>query len=124
MDAENWALAHPGRFWRLTAERFRNFWFPPLGDHAFMTCAIWLATALSIPGIFLMLKHRLPVVVFVATVQLIYPLMYYVVVSDVRYRYPVLWLSLLPAGYFIASLHTARYGADRCPPPQARPFVR
>jgi len=124
VDAENWALGHPRRFGCLTAERFRYFWFPPLGEHEFRTGAIWLATALSIPGIFLMLKHRLPVVVFVATVQLIYPLMYYVVVSDVRYRYPVLWLSLLPAGYFIASLHTARYGADRCPPPQARPFVR
>jgi len=117
VDAENWALGHPRRFGCLTAERFRYFWFPPLGEHEFRTGAIWLATALSIPGIFLMLKHRLPVVVFVATVQLIYPLMYYVVVSDVRYRYPVLWLSLLPAGYFIASLHTARYGADRCPPP-------
>jgi len=38
---------------------------------------------------------------FVLFVLFIYPLMYYVVVSDVRYRLPVLWLSLLPAGYFL-----------------------
>ena len=30
--------------------------------------------------------------------------MYYVVVSDVRYRYPVLWLSLLGAGYLLSDL--------------------
>jgi hypothetical protein len=38
---------------------------------------------------------------FVLFVLLIYPLMYYIVVSDLRYRAPVLWLSLLPAGYFV-----------------------
>jgi hypothetical protein len=27
--------------------------------------------------------------------------MYYVVMSSPRYRYPILWLSLLPAGYFV-----------------------
>jgi hypothetical protein len=35
---------------------------------------------------------------------MIYPLMYYIVVSDLRYRTPVLWLSLLPAGYFLSML--------------------
>ena len=69
-----------------------------------MTYIIWLATALSVPGLILMALRREPVTLFVAAVLLIYPLMYYVVVSDVRYRYPVLWLSLLQAGYLIARI--------------------
>jgi hypothetical protein len=64
-----------------------------------MTYIIWLATALSIPGLIVMARRREPVILFVAAVLLIYPLAYYFVVTDVRYRYPVLWLSLLPAGY-------------------------
>jgi hypothetical protein len=38
---------------------------------------------------------------FVLPALLIYPLMYYIVVSDVRYRLPVLWLSLLAAAQFV-----------------------
>jgi hypothetical protein len=30
--------------------------------------------------------------------------MYYLIVSDPRYRYPILWLTLLPAGYFLSRL--------------------
>ena len=96
--------AHPGRFWVLTLRRFREFWFPVAGERAYMTYTIWLITLLSIPGLVLMAKRREPVTWFVAAVLLIYPLMYYVVVADVRYRYPVLWLSLLPAGYFTLAL--------------------
>ena len=35
----------------------------------------------------------------VAYDRLSYPFVYYFVVTGVRYRYPVLWLSLLPVGY-------------------------
>jgi len=34
----------------------------------------------------------------------VYPPIYYVVVSDVRYRYPVLWLTFLSAGYLLTRL--------------------
>jgi len=44
---------------------------------------------------------REPIVLFMLGVLAIYPVMYYVVVSDARYRYPVLWISLLAAGYCI-----------------------
>jgi hypothetical protein len=46
--------------------------------------------------------------VFVLAVGAIYPLMYYIVVSDVRYRYPILFLSLLSAGYFIRQVVVSR----------------
>lgn len=105
VDTKRWIQAHPERFRTLTLERLREFWFPPLQNHPFNVCVIWAVTVLSIPGLILMMRRREPTVLFVLAVLLIYPLMYYVVVSDVRYRYPVLWLSLLPAGYFAANCY-------------------
>jgi hypothetical protein len=102
-DAKNWIWANPDRFRELTLRRFWEFWFPPAGRHAYTSYVIWLITALSVPGLILMTRRREPVTAFVAAVLLAYPLVYYVVVTDVRYRYPVLWCSLLPAGYWIVS---------------------
>jgi hypothetical protein len=107
-DAKSWVMAHPAHFLRLTAKRFREFWFPPPEQHDYAVYVIWLATVLAIPGLILMIKHREPVTAFMVAVQLIYPLIYYLVVSDVRYRYPVLWLSLLSAGYFVRAISRTR----------------
>lgn len=106
---ERWIESHPGRFGELTAERFRDFWFPPMEKLPYTACMIWIATALSIPGLILMIRRRHPLSIYVLAVLFIYPLMYYTVVSDVRYRYPVLWLTLLPAGYCILQLWPARF---------------
>jgi hypothetical protein len=51
-----------------------------------------------------MLRHRQQISYFILGVWLIYPPIYYVMVSSDRYRYPILWTSLLPAGYFLAWL--------------------
>ncbi len=103
-DTKAWVRSDPSSFARLAMARFRDFWFPPMEDHPFKSVAIWIATLLSIPGILLMIYRRERVTPFVLFVLAIYPLMYYIVVSDVRYRVPVLWLSLLPAGYFLANI--------------------
>jgi len=42
--------------------------------------------------------------VLLAAVFSVYPLVYYVMVSDIRYRIPILWLSCLTAGYFLHAL--------------------
>jgi hypothetical protein len=91
-----WARTHPRRFAALTAKRMVGFWFPS-ADYGIFGFAIGLVTLLSIPGFVLM--ERSAHWKFIAAVFLIYPCLYYVVVSDYRYRYPILWLSLLPAGY-------------------------
>ncbi|HEV2485965.1 MAG TPA: hypothetical protein VGT08_10565 [Terracidiphilus sp.] len=100
-DTKAWVRAHPELFLRLTVARVRDFWFPRRVEHPFKVAVIWVATILSIPGLALMAYRRERVTVFVLCVLLIYPLMYYIIFSDVRFRYPVLWLSLLPAGYFL-----------------------
>jgi hypothetical protein len=107
-DTKAWIQAHPASFLRLTEARMRDFWFPPAQGHPFKSAAIWLATLLAVPGLVLMIVRKERVVWFPVVVLLVYPLMYYIVVSDVRYRLPVLWLSLLPAGYFLTSVARRR----------------
>lgn len=99
----NWIRSNPTRFRQLTIERWREFWFPQPGKAAFPAYVIWFATALSVPGFIVMMWRRELAALFIGFALVVYPLMYYIVVSDVRYRYPVLWLSLLAAGYFIHS---------------------
>jgi hypothetical protein len=99
----NWIASNSARFWQLTLERSREFWFPQSGNMGLRRYGIWLGTVLSIAGVLLMVWKREPAVGFVGCVLLVYPLMYYIVVSDVRYRYPILWLSFLAAGYVVAA---------------------
>jgi hypothetical protein len=103
-DARKWMIAHPRRFLQLTTMRIGQFWFPPPGEHQFSNCIIWLVTLLSIPGLIVMIWHRQPTALYMIAVSAVYPAMYYVVVSDVRYRYPVLWISLLSAGFCVRRL--------------------
>ena len=107
-ETKAWIRAHPEKFLRLTLARMLDFWFPVVGEHPFKAFVIWTATLLSLPGLLLMLKRRMDLAVFTLVVLLVYPLMYYIVVSDVRYRLPVLWLSLLPAGFFLVELWSRR----------------
>ena len=85
-DAENWIRTHPGPFMRLTLARFREFWFPRPVEHPFKVGVIWIATVLSIPGLGLMAYRRERSTIFTVFVLSIYPLLYYLVLSDVRYR--------------------------------------
>ena len=124
---ETWIRNHPARFAQLTLWRFMEFWFPPadwipptkkfqnpfsISQYAQkwalqqirIACVIWLATALSIPGLILIVRHRETVSLYFIAVLALYPLMYYLVVTEVRYRYPVLWVTLLCAGSFVRDM--------------------
>jgi hypothetical protein len=106
-DTEKWIETHPGPFASVTLARVRDFWFTPLYSGRLHSAVIWLATLFSLPGLLLMAFRRVRATLFVFVVLFVYPLMYYVVASDVRYRLPVLWLSLLPAGYLLT--HVTRF---------------
>ena len=102
-DAMQWIRSHRDAFIRLTLARVADFWFPPEDR----TLIVWVVTALSLPGFYLWLRRRLPVSLYLVGVTLLYPVLYYLVVIDIRYRYPVLWISLLGAGYAISELLAA-----------------
>ncbi len=103
-DAIAWMRSHPRRFWWLTWRRIVEFWLPYPTQPLYSCYAVWAATILSIPGLIWMGWKREPAAVLIVAVSLVYPLLYYIVVSDIRYRVPILWLSCLAAGYFVSSL--------------------
>ncbi len=126
-DTKSWISDHRMQFMELTAQRLLEFWFPAIESvpatiqatnsaeildavrpwveaQNLYARAIWVVTVLSLPGLILMARRRQAVLLFIVAVSAIYPILYYIVVSDMRYRYPVLWLSLLPAGFFIAAV--------------------
>lgn len=102
-EAEAWIRSHPRRFLELTAARIVQFWFPVAVPPRYAIYMVWMITILSIPGLFLMVRRRTPVALFFGAVLLLYPLTYYIVVSGIRYRVPILWVSSLAAGYLLAA---------------------
>jgi hypothetical protein len=102
-----WVDSHRLQFARLTLARFGWFWFPKAVSPEYASFGTALATLLSVPGIVLMFKRRIPFAWAVLFAYGVFPLMYYIVVTDERYRYPIIWCSFLSGGYFLAYL-TAR----------------
>jgi len=99
-----WMRAHPRRLLQLALSRIAQFWFPVPTPPQRATYLIWVITLLSIPGFLLMLYRRLPVAALFGVIFLLFPLLYYVVVSEERYRLPILWLSCLAAGYLLTAM--------------------
>jgi len=102
-DTVRWVRSHPHAFARLTVGRMFEFWFPQAAP-LYSTFTIWAATGFGVPGLILLMYRRIPVSLYIIAVSAAYPLLYYIVVADVRYRYPLLWLSLLCAGYLLSDL--------------------
>ncbi|HXN45775.1 MAG TPA: hypothetical protein VN893_03990, partial [Bryobacteraceae bacterium] len=94
--ATDWIRTHPRRFAALAWRRFVSFWLP--AD----SLPIVAITCLSLGGFLLMAIRKIPALAFIAAVMALYPLIYYVVQTIPRYRYPILWLSLLGAGYALS----------------------
>lgn len=138
-EVERWIASHKHRFLRLSLSRAAAFWFPTIettpanlakqlpdrrgsevvqswiDQQNLAAYSIRIATILSIAGFVLMVRNREPVVWFVAAAFVTYPILYYVVVSDMRYRYPILWLTLLSAGYLIRLLEPNKAHPNHSP---------
>jgi hypothetical protein len=96
------------------------FWFSEPRDPAQHRWLIIGVTLLSFAGLLLLALRRERIALFFGASWLVYPFIYYFVQHDVRYRDPILWLTLLPAGYVLSSasaLLDFRHTSD----PEARP---
>jgi hypothetical protein len=96
--ALGWIRLHTARFRSLTLSRIREFWLPSPEKPAIYEYSVWAITALSIVGLYMMRRHGAGAWLFLAAVLSVYPLIYYFVQAAPRFRIPILWISLLPAG--------------------------
>ena len=87
---------HPGRFARMSIERAVAFWFPPplrLGQ----AILAWIITCLALLGLWQSFRNNRVPAQLIGLVWLCFPLLYYLVAIDNRYRYPIYWSFLLMA---------------------------
>lgn len=102
-EALSWVRAHPIAFARLTAQRFALFWLPR-ADHAWESILVAIITLLSIPGLWLIARSNRCGACAIAATWLLFPLVYYLVPFEPRYRYPIYWTTLLPAACLLTEL--------------------
>lgn len=102
-----WIASHPRRFLSLTADRVGYFWFPPLEPHAkgiISSLLTWCLTLTGITGLFVMFQHHRWPALAIGVAWLTYPLVYYLMQFDQRYRYPIEWMFLFTASYAAITL--------------------
>ena len=98
-----WIWSNPRQFAWLTARRFVTFWFPQDGGYRY-SIPLGILTLLAFAGLnWMRQEHRAAAMLFDSTL-LVYPLVHYLVQIEARYRYPILWATLLPAAYAIVRI--------------------
>ena len=118
-EALSWIKNHPRRFIQLSSYRFIAFWMPTeSGTRRYVEYAgqgrllerslIYLMTLLSIPGWITLYRRDFKSAVLCASCLAIFPIWYYFVQFQDRYRYPVMWLSFL-LGAFPFAEYVNRY---------------
>ena len=96
-EASAWMRSHPTAFLRLTSLRFAQFWLGPIDDRP-VAVGTTLLTLLAVLGAWrawprLSVPQRAAILIPLLT----FPLVYYVVGYEARYRQPVDGLALLLA---------------------------
>jgi hypothetical protein len=108
-DALGWIKNNPGKFANLTNQRFLAFWFyTPGGDYfagrniPASILIIWAIVPLSIGGLWLLSKSDRNSAALCFVWLVLFPPIYYFVEFVPRYRYPILWASIMPASFFLS----------------------
>jgi hypothetical protein len=111
IETGGWIRGNPGWFASLTARRLVYFWLTPYRRQAWKNFVLTPWTILAICGLVLMIQRGLALGWLIAMLWIGYPLVYYVVQADTRYRYPIEWTLTLLAIYAVHSLVSARRAA-------------
>ncbi|MFN8061304.1 MAG: hypothetical protein U0Q12_19240 [Vicinamibacterales bacterium] len=122
-EATSWIAGHPGRTWSLTLRRIVLFWWPSPRDavldewwtstppRRFRIIAV--ATLLSVVGLLRLFvagaqeprdgtgsgRAAWVAGLVLAAPLLLFPIVYYLLQFEDRYRYPILWVTFLLAGH-------------------------
>lgn len=97
--ALNWIARNPRRFAALTARRIVEFWFP-LEAYSF-----WVVTALAIPGILLIYRRGVAAGWAMLVACALFTMLYSITEVTPRYRYPIMWMTLIQAGFALDRLY-------------------
>jgi hypothetical protein len=121
-QALNWIRSNPRHFLILTGQRFVAFWLPSVTGNPFSDTRmpaglllIWFMALLSVPGLWLMWKQNREAAAVLMLWLLFFPPMYYIIQFDVRYRYPILWVTSIPAAFFVKELARGIWQTTRPP---------
>jgi hypothetical protein len=102
-EALQWIQSHPVRFAKLSVKRFFAFWMPTNGRSLEygITC---LMTLLSGFGLAVLYRRDTKSAAVLISCLATYPLVYYIVQSSARYRYPIMWVTFLLGAVPITAL--------------------
>jgi hypothetical protein len=114
-EALAWIRQNPRLAAALWVQRAEIFWFPsqaPTSVRFSRQNWVWrwtagLATALSIPGLWFLYRKNQAGAVLCALILLAFPFTYYLVRTDDRYRFPIMWVSFVLAAIGIRSIVAA-----------------
>ena len=113
-EATAWIRRHSLQFISLTFRRIVYYWFPRIGTlHAQALIGTWIVTLLSLPSLILIFRCRLLHRYAIIGALILAPLPFYVIQMDLRYRTPMLWLSLLLAAYSVEAVFQWSAGLAR-----------
>jgi len=89
--AMEWIKENPVRFAKLSCRRFVYFWFSPRVSEVgpLRPILIFLLVPLSIAGLVLATRHRIPGMFLFVTLLLFYPMVYYFTFPTDRYRHTI-----------------------------------
>lgn len=111
-DALEWIGSHPAEFARLTVSRVRHFWLGPL-DHPIPALAFLALAGLAAVGAVTAIRKAGPAASAALLIPLLtYPLIYYLVPWQHRYRFPIEWILFLLAGAALWSGGEVARGAE------------
>ena len=108
-EARGWIKANPRRFMSLTLQRISVFWVPSETGSPWQEItikgrrrerlAIYAMTILSVFGLVRLTRTNRTAGIVLLSWLLFFPLIYYVVLYTDRYRYPILWITLVGGAY-------------------------
>lgn len=108
-EARDWMWENPARFARLTGRRAALYWFPsPRDDFSRewwestpprRARIVWTATVLMVIGFAALARIRAAQAIVLVTTLALASTLYYPVQFEDRYRYPIMWITFLLAGY-------------------------
>lgn len=101
-QALRWIGDHPRLFVNLTAARGWRYWFPST-PHNWRAYPFIAVSLLAIPGLWLRRRDRASR--WLAASMLAASLPFLVIQTDVRYRFPAVWMDALLAGYALVSAY-------------------